>query len=82
MSKADSALAAVVALMAMGATAGAVARSCAVCYDPLSVVEVLEGDAKEEREVEREVRAQDEGEGEAIDVVETDNADIGADTKE
>ena len=40
-----------------------------MCYDPLNVVEELEGDAKEE------------GEGEAMDVVETDNEDIGADTK-
>jgi hypothetical protein len=53
---------------------------CAVCYDPLRVVEELEGDAKEEREVEREVRAQDEGE--AMDVDETDNEDTGADAED
>jgi len=47
---------------------------CAVCYDPLRVVEVLEGDANEEREVEREVRA-DEGAGEAMEVDETDIED-------
>jgi hypothetical protein len=52
---------------------------CAVCYDPLRVVEDLEGDAREEREVEREVSAQDEDEGEAMEVDETDNEDLGAD---
>ena len=39
-----------------------------------------EGDAKEEREVEREVCAQDEGG--AMDVDETDNEDTGADTED
>ena len=40
----------------------------------------LEGDAKEEHEVEREVCAQ--GEGEAMDVGETDNEDTGADAED
>jgi hypothetical protein len=49
---------------------------CAVCYDPLRVVEDLEGDAKEEREVEHEVRPADE----AMDVDETtDNEEMGGD---
>ena len=56
---------------------------CAVCYDPLRVVEVLEGDAREEREVEREVGAQEDGEGgsegEAMELDETDSEDVGAD---
>jgi hypothetical protein len=56
---------------------------CAVCYDPLRVVEILEGDAKEEREVEREVNAHDEAEAEAeaegMDLDETDSEDVGAD---
>ena len=61
--KADSApVAAVMALMVIGTTAGAVARPCGTG----------EGGAKEEREV----GAQDEGE--AMDVDEIDNEDTGA----
>jgi len=52
---------------------------CAVCYDPLRFVEELEGDAREEREVEREVNAPGEGQGEAMDVDSTDCEDAGAD---
>ena len=52
---------------------------CAVCYDPLRVVEDLEGDAKEEREVEREVSAQDVAEAEGMDLDETDSEGVGAD---
>jgi Ring finger domain len=57
---------------------------CVVCYDPLRVEEELEGDAREEREVEREVGAGDEGEGEgeAMEVDETDNEDAGAEDEE
>ena len=55
---------------------------CAVCYDPLRVVEDLEGDAREEREVEREVSAQDEGDGEAMELDETDSEGVGADPDE
>jgi hypothetical protein len=44
---------------------------CAACYDPLRVVETLEGDATEERKLERKVRAK--GVGEAMDVDETEN---------
>ena len=67
MSRADSAPAAVMALMVIGATVGAVAR----------VVEELEGEA---REVEREVLAWGEGEGKGgvMDVNETDNEGAGA----
>ena len=52
----------------------------AVCYDPLRVVDELEGDAKEKRDVEREVRAQDEGE--AMNVDESDNENTGADAED
>ena len=51
-----------------------------MCYDPLRVVEELEGDAKEERDVRREVRAQDEGE--AMDIDKSDNKHTGADAED
>ena len=47
-----------------------------MCYDPLRVVEELEGGAKEECDIEREVRVQDEGE--AMDADGSDNEDTGA----
>ena len=57
---------------------------CAVCYDPLRLVEDLEGDgdAREEREVEREVSAQDEDEREAMELDESDSEEVGADPDE
>ena len=70
MSKAHPApAAAVMALMVMGTTARSASRPCGTG-----------GDTKEEREVEREVCAQDEGE--AMDVDETDNEDTGADAED
>ena len=51
-----------------------------MCYDPLRVMEALEGDAKEECDIEREVSAQDEGQ--AMDVDDSDNEDTGTDAED